>query len=65
VSYESTSDDLRVLSSLVDRLESGELTHSPEELARAQGIVDSLEASPCDPDPRVLAEFIALAGSEA
>jgi hypothetical protein len=42
----------------VDRLESGTLTRSPEELRREQAIVDSLDATPREPDPEALARFI-------
>jgi hypothetical protein len=53
----SPSENIKELSRFVDRLESGVLTHSPEELTRAQEIVDSLDASPHAPRPETLARF--------
>jgi hypothetical protein len=61
----SASEDVEALGRLVDQLEAGVLTHSPEELARAQRIVDSLDAYPNAPDPGPLAQFIFLAGEDA
>jgi hypothetical protein len=64
-SVASACEDVEALGRLVDQLESGVLTHSPEELERVQEIVDALDADPRAPDPGALARFTCLAGEDA